>query len=362
VGQPIVVFESPLHSCDRNDIPDAPARAIRDASGQIQLYASHFVNRRLSGRSLYELQHPCDVAFTGRHDSQPQAYDDYGWLTSFFTEDGRTVYALIHNEFHGAERPELCQSKVPAQCWENALTAAQSTDGGRFFQRVAGSSGLVAALPLPFTGKRERQTGYFNPTNIVKLGSFYYVMAAMIDPIMQRAGICVMRTPNIANPAEWRGWDGKDFTIHFVDPYGNSHAEPTNNVCSPLTDNNLFFGVTSLSYNESSKTFIAVMRFNHWDRARHGELPGIYASASIDLINWSRPVLILSDQQAATEQGDQKQVEYYPSLLDPEAADRNFQTISDYPLLFTIQMSKSRPENERRLVARQIEFNLERSH
>jgi hypothetical protein len=25
-------------------------------------------------------------------------------------------------------------------------------------------------------------------------------------------------------------------------------------------------------------------------------------------------------------------------------------------------MSKSRPENERRLVARQIEFNLERSH
>ena len=35
----------------------------------------------------------------------------------------------------------------------------------------------------------------------------------------QQAGVCLMRTDRLDDPASWRGWDGRDFTVKFTDPY-----------------------------------------------------------------------------------------------------------------------------------------------
>src|SRR5206468_3352792 len=41
LGSPQVVYSTPKGGCDIYDIPDSPARAFRDASGTIKLFAAN---------------------------------------------------------------------------------------------------------------------------------------------------------------------------------------------------------------------------------------------------------------------------------------------------------------------------------
>ena len=49
IGSEKIVFDWTTDRCEDLDIPDAPARAFRDADGNVQLIASHSVNRRMIG-------------------------------------------------------------------------------------------------------------------------------------------------------------------------------------------------------------------------------------------------------------------------------------------------------------------------
>src|SRR5438876_4015532 len=49
---PEVVFDPARNGCSLNDIPDAAARAFRDANGLIHLVAAHFENRQFVGPSF----------------------------------------------------------------------------------------------------------------------------------------------------------------------------------------------------------------------------------------------------------------------------------------------------------------------
>ncbi|MFC7477490.1 hypothetical protein ACFQS7_24225 [Dankookia sp. GCM10030260] len=213
-----VMFDSQRDACEDGDFPDTPARAFRDAAGTVHLLATHVRNRQMLGPTLRQVTHDCRVVFEGRRDPRPEAHDDYGWLVAPFTLDGRTIYSLIHNEFHGNERPSLCPSRSYLRCWDNAITWAVSRDAGYRFQRPPGAGALVAALPYPYVGDRARQTGYFNPTNIVAHAGFFYAMFTMIDAVRGDWGVCLMRTPDIANPAGWRVWDGQKFTLRQAGP------------------------------------------------------------------------------------------------------------------------------------------------
>jgi hypothetical protein len=61
VGPPAVVFASPKDACDGHDAPDAPARAFRDAKGEIVPLATHYRNRALRGPGLDMLKIDCQV-------------------------------------------------------------------------------------------------------------------------------------------------------------------------------------------------------------------------------------------------------------------------------------------------------------
>ena len=104
-------------------------------------------------------------------------------------------------------------------CWYNTITYAVSTDGGRSFKAPAGPERFVAGVPYRYDPTRGQRSGLFNPSNIVRRGDYFYTMMTSAPQGEQRAGVCLMRTDRLDDPASWRGWDGRDFTVQFANPY-----------------------------------------------------------------------------------------------------------------------------------------------
>ena len=183
------------------NIPDAPARAIRLRSGEVQLYAADQDNRLNTGPDLLHVRHRCPVVLRGAGNDDPAAYDDRAWIASPWTPDGDTVFAIVSNEFQGHRRPTLCPSGRYMDCWFDTLTAAVSEGGP--FRRGAGDA-LVAALPYRFGELDLVHKGYFKPTNTVSAGRAQCMFAFATRAGAQQPGNCLLRTNDIDNPGAWR--------------------------------------------------------------------------------------------------------------------------------------------------------------
>lgn len=103
VGNEEMVSDWTTDHCAMGDVPDLPVRAFRDANGMIQMNVSNPANRRLIGPSLDSLKKDCTVVLGSDNDPNPAHYDFREWLGSTYTLDGKTVYAMVHNEFYGNE-------------------------------------------------------------------------------------------------------------------------------------------------------------------------------------------------------------------------------------------------------------------
>ena len=135
-GSVETVFSWQRDVCDRADVPDAPARAFRDAAGNVHLYAANHHNRGVVGRDLHSVRRAgCGVTFRGAEAADPASYDDRAWLAGFWTEDGQTVYALVHNEYLG-NKHGACRSSRSIDCWMNTIVLAVSNDGGLTFRET----------------------------------------------------------------------------------------------------------------------------------------------------------------------------------------------------------------------------------
>lgn len=328
-GPAETVFSYRKQACDERDIPDAPARAFRDADGRVHLFAPHDVNRALVGDGLDAVAPDCRIAYRGGENDDPAAFDDRAWLAAFATSDGRTVHALVHNEFQGHRRPALCPSGRYMECWTNSITAARSTDGGATFRRVPG---VVAALPYRYRGDLGRHSGYFNPSNIVQKDGFWYVMVFSVAREAQRGGACLLRTDHPDDPSSWRAWDGKDFTVRFEDPYRDTD-DPARHVCAPL--GGLGAPVSSVVRHQPSGQFVATMA------AVRPEGMGVFLSTSADLIHWSAPQLALPLTLAGKQQCGDKEAWNYPVLLDPDSPSRTFETVGNTAWLYMTRFNLS---------------------
>jgi hypothetical protein len=331
------VFSWQRDACDRADVPDAPARAFRDAAENVHLYAANHHNRGLVGRDLHSVRPAgCSGAFHGAEMADPAAYDDRAWLTSFWAEDGQTVYALVHNEYLG-NKHDRCRSSRSIDCWMNTIVLAVSNDGGLTFRRASpGSAALVAALPYRYDPSEIGHWGLFSPSNIVEKDGFLYTFVHSTTYRDQPAAECLMRTRDIADPRSWRAWDGEGFTRTFVDPYAGA-VDPSRHICAPVGKGKLRWPVGAIVRHEPSGRYIAVMAAS--GRPGSGSASGIYAASSPDLIDWSEPKLILKAQvkqsfacNAPEPGGHPDLVGYavaYPSIIDPSSRSRNFDTIGD---------------------------------
>ncbi len=333
-GAPQPVFTWKTEACEPWDVPDAPARAWRGADGAVHLLASHHRARLMSGPTLDSLRHECRVVFEAAHDPAPEHVNDRGWLVSPYTLDGRTIHALVHNEFHGHTRPALCPSKRYASCWWNSITATVSTDGGRSF----GPPRFVAGLPYPYQGDLGHRAGLFSPSSIVARDGWYYAMLFAEGFGAQKRGVCVMRTRDLADPASWRAWDGAGFTVAFT----QDTDTPERHVCAPLP--RLFGTVTSLVRHRPSGLYVALMQ--------GGKPGGVWAATSPDLTTWSEPRLVWQAPAAFAPDCGQRYAYDYPSLLDPSSPSRNFEDIGETAFLYLTRLALNgcKPGTERDLV------------
>ena len=100
-GKIETVYDWSSQKCDGLDHPDIVAKALIDADGNVQLYATSSVsNRKNIGNNLSDVTHDCRLIFENHDNPSLRLYDDNNWLMSPYTLDGTTIYALVHIEFH----------------------------------------------------------------------------------------------------------------------------------------------------------------------------------------------------------------------------------------------------------------------
>jgi hypothetical protein len=326
-GPPQLVFDWATNRCVDTDIPDLPARAFRSADGRTQLIAADDVNRRFTGPDLDHLTHECAVILGSDRNADPAAYDDAEWIAAPYTPDGNTVYALVHDEYHGWEHGQCAVTYYDPGCWFNAITLAISTDGGATYVDHPAPR-LVATVPDRYV-PGEGATGVFSPSNIVRnpADGFYYTLA-YVNLRNSYIGNCLLRTKDLIDPSSWRAWSGgTSFTMTFNDPYGDN-PNPSQHLCIPVSrqlpgD----MQPNSLTYSTEARQWL-------WIGQAVG---GAYFSLSPDLIHWSTPELFYPAQITWNYQcGNPDPIEY-PSLIDPASTDRNFGTVGKTAYLYFTQ-------------------------
>ena len=342
-GDPKVVYDPLVNACTKIDTPDMNARAFRDASGTITMFALHFVNRPLRGPSLDRLKSDCHVSLDSPLDPDPAHFADRFYLAATWTRDGRDVSALVHEEYH-ADQHKRCAFATDLACWYNTILAFRSTDGGESFAKA--SPTVVAAAPFKQDVEQGRHRGFFEPSNMFSDGRYVYVFVSTTGWTGQAAGSCLLRTSDPRDPSLWRAYDGNGFTIRYADPYKHSLDPKPCQVIQPFA-----YAVGSVVRHEPSKRWLAIFQ------AVGGQFPveGFYTSTSRDLIHWEPPRLLVAGRTLFGDwckAGDTMLINY-PSLLDPASKSRNFDTIGDHPLLFYTSMHARDCQTDARVLLRQ---------
>ena len=341
-------------ACDQRDVPDAPARAFRDAAGEVHLIAAYSKARSLIGSDLQNVHSECAVIYQGRERDDPALNDDRSWISSFYTLDGQTIFALVSNEFHGQNRRTLCPSGQYLRCWRNSITEAVSRDGGRNFKPILEPPAhTVAALPYPYAGDVGRRTGYFAPTNIIRRGDYWYAFIWAERYEAQQRGACLLRTDNLADPRAWRAWDGTGFSVQFVDTARGKIDNPERHVCKPVAPNVLGGTVRSLVVHQPSGLVIATVAMS-----RDGKT-GMWATISRDLVSWEKPQFVWSAPLLFRHECSDAAAFDYPSLLDPASTSRNFEDVGASPYLYMtrLNLTACKPTWDRDLVRLPIKIS-----
>ncbi|MBA3384312.1 MAG: hypothetical protein H0T20_06630 [Actinobacteria bacterium] len=315
-GPEEIVFDWTRDRCEPEDVPDLPARAYRDADGNVQLFATHYVWRRETGPSLDTVQHRCPVVHRFHGNGDPAAFDDREWLAATYTEDGRTIHALVHNEYHGHLHPGRCAGSYDA-CLYNSITAAVSNDAGASWQHVAPPAHLIAAHQRPYV-PLSSALGAFRPSNLFrnpKDGYVYAFLQQIAEPGSHLTrGVCLMRTRTLGDPTAWRAWDGDSFDHAFVNPYATP-GRPCVFVGWP----ELHEMGESVVWNDELRVFVMVGSENFG-----ADAGGFWFSFSRNLIDWTQRQRFMEAEFPWTYRCGDPDVLAYPSLLDPASPSRNF--------------------------------------
>jgi len=137
VGEPEAVYRWESDRCADDMLPDLPTRAIRGANGGVQLTISSSTNYRLIGADFDSLEPDCSPVMLSDKDRNPEHYNHSEWLGAVYTEDGRTIHAIVHNEYHGDQAGSLWQADLdfgPEQKMND--WAYQSWDGSSYSEMV----------------------------------------------------------------------------------------------------------------------------------------------------------------------------------------------------------------------------------
>ena len=172
VGSPEIIFDWSTQRCEVEDTPDAPARAFRDSTGRVNLFATHVQNYRMTGPSLNSVTRDCNRIMASSLDPVLANANHSEWLVAPYTLDGQTVHSLIHAEWY----PHLVDNRC-LQYQEGtitALTLAVSTDRGATYTSPADYKVWQSPVAWDTSFACTSSYGGWNPSNIVRMGNHYY--------------------------------------------------------------------------------------------------------------------------------------------------------------------------------------------
>lgn len=330
-GPAQTVFDSRHDSCRArglHDVPDGAAIAFRRADGRVVLMAGNSTNLAFEGESPDAVERVCRPLLPVARNPDPASYDNWQWIRALYSEDGRHVLALIHNEYHGWEQGGVCPTpgrggRAHLQCWWASATWAWSDDGGMTFRQHPAPRNLLAALPQRYRPLNGR-IGIASPTQIVRNphdGRYYALVGVKAAVGSQSKGMCVLRGENL-DPSTWRAWDGKGFAARFTDPY-TQPERPGARVCATVTPLDLWSVVYSTHHGE----FLAL-----------GQQRGdVVLLRSPDLLHWSRPERVAPFvRHSQWRPGDPAPTSYY-AFLDTDSPARNFDTVDARTWLYFVR-------------------------
>ena len=343
IGPEEIVFDWTDDQCEPENIPDIAARAFRDAEGMVQLWIGHYVNYRMIGPDLNNLKPDCTLLMRSDFDADPSEFNDSEWLASSYTEDGNTIYAVVHNEYrgdtHNAARPGQCPSGERLTCLDTSVTMAISTDGGDSFRDLLEPPDhMIATLPYVFNDQGV-PSGLRQPSNVIHAkDGYFYVFTNVSDypKIVTQfppQWVCVMRTDDLSDPDSWRFWDGEGFNGAFVNPYVEE-VGPNPPKCAPLEMEDLSGSLNeSVTYNTALGRYIMVGYSYH--PTADQEIWGIFYSLSDDLVHWTqRELLVQVLGENAVENPASDTFYDYPLVIDPDSSSMIFDTSGLNPFLY----------------------------
>jgi hypothetical protein len=356
-GQDEVVFRWATDRCESLNLPDLAARAFRSASGQVHLILSHYVNYQMTGPDLNHLAVDCNPILSSDFAANPAMFDDSNWIASPYTEDGNTVYALVHNEWRGVGTFGACPSGAFDSCLDTSITMAVSRDGGKSYSREPAPPGnLVATLPYR-AADGAGPFGIRNPSNIIKgPDGFYYAFSNISQYQTQQQWVCLMRSGDLSDPHSWRFWDGHGFDGEFIDPYLEVPDSAAAHTCGKLALDDIGASLNdSVSYNTYLGQY--VLLGNSADATGGKTVWGWYYSFSDDLVHWTHRKLLAEMPLPWTvaDAGSDLSV-LYPSLLDPVSDSQNFETSGKTAYLYFTRMNQGQGSLDRDLVRVRVEF------
>ena len=91
LGSASIIFDYSTANCNQLDIPDAPARAFRDASGKINLIATHYKNWRMTGSDFTSLTKDCNMIMDSHQSSNPSDFNNNEWRSHKFVFNNELV-------------------------------------------------------------------------------------------------------------------------------------------------------------------------------------------------------------------------------------------------------------------------------
>jgi hypothetical protein len=366
-GSRVAVFQTPHDSCFASDISDAMARAFRDSTGTIHFVSASSDLFQSLGPTLESLQHSCQPAYLSANDTNPADFNDQVWLDSFYTFDGNKIAALSHTEYHGWAIQGECNVQGNNQytyCEYDSDTYHQSNDGGYHFESFQAPSNFLAGVPYKYEVGRG-PLGYSVDTNIVGYGGWFYAIATdwtwplncsgTTGPHRCRvpAGGAPIRTRDVFDPSSWRGWNGKDFSLTFVDPYLRPVNRPEEHVYTPVP----YMGfVNAINVYPSANIVVATL-WDYWDGALGP--PGLYLTTSTDLLHWTKPTLVVTVKELSAHDPKGSWLYAYFSLIDPDAPDLNFSILGDHPYLYYVRLDNNNASH-RVLFRQRIKLTLNR--
>lgn len=303
LGEPEVVFRYATDRCEDFDIPDTPVRAFVDGAGQVVVLSSSFVNYRNRGPSLSTVRHDCHLTYASHGDPE-QFHARYAeWIHATYTPDGQEVQALVHAEWYATLVQPGCESN---HGWVNALTRAESHDGGQSYTQPRAYQVWVSPVrwraEWPCAPLQRTRYGASGPSNILERdGAYYALYTHWADPIgyATETRTCVMRTTDFL---QWEVWTDHGWSVK------------PNVVCKVVAQLN----PDNVTWNTDLGSYLLLGGLKGTDRW----FAGVYYQLSQDLLTWTSPHKLLDEDHV------------YAALLDETTGNRNFEVTGQMPYLY----------------------------